>query len=76
VRNIKILIKKCRCFTKNFIPRRSIKICAHRQETCQRAAEKIGGMEFYDVHFSYIDNETLNEEFVSVPEQGGGKNNP
>lgn len=35
--------------------------------------KKIGGMEFYDVHFSYIDNENLNEEFVSVPEQGGGK---
>ena len=35
--------------------------------------KKIGGMEFYDVHFSYIVNETLNEEFVSVPEQGGGK---
>lgn len=35
--------------------------------------KKIGGMEFYDVQFSYIDNETFNEEFVSVPEQGGGK---
>ncbi len=35
--------------------------------------KKIAGMEFYDVHFSYIDNQTLNEEFVSVPEQGGGK---
>jgi len=35
--------------------------------------KKIGGMEFYDVHFSYIDNETMAEEFVSVPEQGGGK---
>jgi len=35
--------------------------------------KKIGGMEFYDVYFSYIDNETLNEEFVSVPEQGGSK---
>jgi len=35
--------------------------------------KKIGGMEFYDVHFSYIDNETMKEEFVSVPEQGGGK---
>ncbi|HHV15226.1 MAG TPA: protease Lon-related BREX system protein BrxL [Gelria sp.] len=35
--------------------------------------KKIGGMEFYDVHFSYIDRETLEEEFVSVPEQGGGK---
>ncbi|MGL4362889.1 MAG: protease Lon-related BREX system protein BrxL [Cellulosilyticaceae bacterium] len=35
--------------------------------------KKIGGMEFYDVNFSYIDNETLQEEFVPVPEQGGGK---
>ncbi|MCK9313502.1 MAG: protease Lon-related BREX system protein BrxL, partial [Methanocorpusculum sp.] len=35
--------------------------------------KKIGGMEFYDVHFSYIDRETLEEKFVSVPEQGGGK---
>ena len=34
--------------------------------------KKIGGMEFYDVHFSYIDNETLSESFVSVREQGGG----
>ena len=35
--------------------------------------KKIGGMEFYDVNFSYIDNETFAEEFVSVPEHGGGK---
>jgi len=34
--------------------------------------KKIGGMEFYDVHFSYIDAETLEEKFISVPEQGGG----
>jgi ATP-dependent Lon protease len=34
--------------------------------------KKIGGMEFFDVHFSYIDNETLEEKFISVPEQGGG----
>ncbi len=34
--------------------------------------KKIGGMEFYAVHFSYIDNETLEEHFVSVREQGGG----
>jgi ATP-dependent Lon protease len=35
--------------------------------------KKIGGMEFYDVHFSYIDTESNEEEFVSVPEQGGNK---
>jgi ATP-dependent Lon protease len=34
--------------------------------------KKMGGMEFYDVHFSYIDNESLEEHFVSVKEQGGG----
>lgn len=35
--------------------------------------KKIGGMEFYDVHFSYIDKETMEEYFISVPECGGGK---
>jgi ATP-dependent Lon protease len=35
--------------------------------------KKLGGMEFYDVNFSYIENETFEEKFVSVPEQGGGK---
>lgn len=35
--------------------------------------KKIGGMEFYDVNFSYIDNDTFSEEYVSVPEQGGSK---
>jgi ATP-dependent Lon protease len=33
--------------------------------------KKIGGMEFFDVHFSYIDQDTLDERFVSLPEQGG-----
>ena len=33
--------------------------------------KKIGGMEFYDVHFSYIDNDSFEEHFVSVNEQGG-----
>ncbi|MCS5503505.1 protease Lon-related BREX system protein BrxL [Lysinibacillus sp. A4] len=35
--------------------------------------KKIGGMEFYDVMFSYLDKETMQEEHVAVPEQGGGK---
>ena len=44
-------------------------------ETRRRVKEqlkKIGGMEFYDVHFSYIDQETHDERFIAVPEQGGG----
>ena len=35
--------------------------------------KKLGGMEFYDVNFSYINSETFEEHYVSVPEQGGGK---
>ena len=35
--------------------------------------KKLGGMEFYDVNFSYIDLDTFEEKFVSVPEQCGGK---
>ena len=35
--------------------------------------KKLGGKEFYDVNFSYIDLDTFEEKFVSVPEQGGGK---
>lgn len=35
--------------------------------------KKLGGMEFYDVNFSYIDCDTFEERYVSVPEQGAGK---
>ena len=51
------------------------KCLVYALETRRRVKEqlkKIGGMEFYDVHFSYIDNDTLEERFVSVPEHGGG----
>ena len=34
--------------------------------------KRIGGMEFFDVHFSYIDLETNEERFIMVKEQGGG----
>jgi ATP-dependent Lon protease len=34
--------------------------------------KRIGGMEFFDVHFSYIDLETNEEKFIMVSEQGGG----
>lgn len=47
----------------------------YAMETRRRVKEqlkKIGGMEFYDVHFSYVDQETREEKFIGVPEQGGG----
>ena len=33
--------------------------------------KRIGGMEFYDVHLSYIDIETSEEKIIRVQEQGG-----
>lgn len=33
--------------------------------------KKIGGLEFYDVHFSYIDLDDNEERYVSTPESGG-----
>ena len=33
---------------------------------------KMGGFEYWAVNFSYIDIETMNESFVTVPEEGGG----
>jgi ATP-dependent Lon protease len=48
---------------------------AYALEARRRVKEqlkKIGGMEFYDVHFSYTDLETGMEKFIGVPEQGGG----
>ena len=35
--------------------------------------KKIGGMEFYDVNFSYIDNDSFEEHYVSPREQTSGK---
>lgn len=52
----------CRCLEYALEARRRVK----------EQLKKIGGMEFFDVHFSYIDQETMEEKFISVPEQGGG----
>ncbi|MDN5343039.1 MAG: ATP-dependent Lon protease [Oceanotoga sp.] len=35
--------------------------------------KKIGGMEFYDVNFSYIDLDSFEEKYVGVPEEGADK---
>jgi len=50
-----------------------VKISLELRRRVKEQLKKIGGMEFYDVNFSYIDNDTFDERFVSVPEQGGGK---
>ena len=50
-----------------------LKISLEMRRRVKEQLKKLGGMEFYDVNFSYIDNESFEEHFVSVPEQGGGK---
>ena len=50
-----------------------LKFALEMRRRVKEQLKKLGGMEFYDVNFSYIDNDTFEEHYVSVPEQGGGK---
>ena len=50
-----------------------LQIALEMRRRVKEQLKKLGGMEFYDVNFSYIDNETFEEHYISVPEQGGGK---
>lgn len=59
-------------FTKDDIEE-ILRVALEMRRRVKEQLKKLGGMEFYDVNFSYIDNETFEEKFVSVPEQGGGK---
>ena len=52
--------------------RRCLEYALEARRRVKEQLKKIGGMEFYDVHFSYSDLETMEERFISVPEQGGG----
>ncbi len=53
--------------------RRCLTYALELRRRIKEQLKKLGGMEFFDVHFSYLDNETLEEFFVNVPEQGGSK---
>lgn len=59
-------------FTKEDVEE-ALKISLEMRRRVKEQLKKLGGMEFYDVIFSYIDKETFEENYVSVPEQGGGK---
>ena len=50
-----------------------VKFALEMRRRVKEQLKKLGGMEFYDVNFSYIDVETFEEYYVSVPEKGGGK---
>ena len=53
--------------------RRCLTYALELRRRIKEQLKKLGGMEFFDVHFSYIDNESLEEFFVNVPEQGGSQ---
>ena len=53
--------------------REIVEISLELRRRVKEQLKKIGGMEFYDVNFSYTDNDSFEEHYVSVPEQGGGK---
>ncbi len=50
-----------------------LQIALEMRRRIKEQLKKLGGMEFYDVNFSYIDNDSFEEHYISVPEQGGGK---
>ena len=50
-----------------------VQISLELRRRVKEQLKKIGGMEFYDVNFSYIDNDSFEERYVSVPEQSSGK---
>lgn len=50
-----------------------LQISLEMRRRVKEQLKKLGGMEFYDVNFSYIDLGDMSEHYVSVPEQGGGK---
>lgn len=53
--------------------RRCLTYALELRRRIKEQLKKLGGMEFFDVHFSYLDNESLEEFFVNVPEQGGSQ---
>jgi ATP-dependent Lon protease len=52
--------------------RRCLEYALEVRRRVKEQLKKIGGMEFFDVHFSYVDLETSEEKFITVREQGGG----
>ena len=49
-----------------------LKFSLEMRRRVKEQLKKIGGMEFYDVNFSYVNKESFVEEYVSVPEQSSG----
>lgn len=57
-------------FTKEDV-RRYLEFAIEMRRRVKEQLKRIGGMEFWDTNFSYIDKETQEETYVSVPEERG-----
>ena len=57
-------------FTKEDV-RRYLEFAIEMRRRVKEQLKRIGGMEFWDTNFSYIDKETHEEVYVSVPEERG-----
>ena len=57
-------------FTKEEV-RRYLEFAIEMRRRVKEQLKRIGGMEFWDTNFSYIDKETHEEVYVSVPEERG-----
>jgi ATP-dependent Lon protease len=51
--------------------RRYLEFAIEMRRRVKEQLKRIGGMEFWDTNFSYIDKETQEEFFVAVPEERG-----
>ncbi len=57
-------------YTKNDI-KEYLEIALEMRRRVKEQLKRIGGMEFWDTNFSYIDKDTQEEFFVSLPEEKG-----
>lgn len=57
-------------FTKEDV-RRYLEFAIEMRRRVKEQLKRIGGMEFWDTNFSYIDKETHEEVYVAVPEERG-----
>ncbi|MDG4945717.1 protease Lon-related BREX system protein BrxL [Weeksellaceae bacterium KMM 9713] len=65
-------------FTKEDV-REYLEIAMEMRRRVKEQLKRIGGMEFWDTNFSYIDKETQEEHYVGLPEEKGShliENNP
>ena len=53
--------------------REILELALESRRRVKEQLKKIGGMEFYDINFSYIDLEKDHEEFITVREHSGSK---